>query len=130
MLADNIAGVSIAQWSFGEAEAARWVAMGEYYTNLQKSAANPASQRGREADAARWIAMGKYYTDLQAAEVARQAHHDLIVAARYTGLALEDYERTGKKSSLPACVAAEIAAELPTNIGSNGWKGLVPICSK
>ncbi len=136
-----------------EADVARWVAEGEYYSKLQPAAASFDPQRsrdvdaarwaalgeaysgrddnrGRAADDARWVAMGEYYTDLSSVEAAKQAHYDLIAAARYTGQALEDYELTGKKSSLPACIPADVMAELPATIGDNHWKAMVATCSQ
>jgi len=135
-----------------DADVARWVAEGEYYSKLQPAAASfdpqhsreadaarwaalgeayaRSDERGRSADAARWAAMGEFYKNLSSAEAAKQAHNDLIAAARYTGLALEDFELTGKKSSLPACIPADVMAELPANIGNNHWKSSVPICSQ
>ena len=46
------------------ADAARWVAMGEFYTGL----AELQRQRSMEADAARWIAKGEYYAQTLTAE--------------------------------------------------------------
>jgi hypothetical protein len=135
-----------------DADVARWVAEGEYYSKLQPAAASFDAQRSREADvarwaalgeayarsdgrgrtadAARWVAMGEYYTGMNSVEAAKRAHNDLIAAARYTGLALEDYELTGKKSSLPDCIPADVMAELPANIGDNHWKSMVSTCSR
>jgi hypothetical protein len=136
-----------------DADVARWVAEGEYYSKLQPVAASFDPQRsrdvdaarwaalgeaysrlddnrGRAADAARWVAMGEYYTGMSSVEAAKQAHNDLIAAARYTGMALEDYELTGKKSSLPACIPADVMAELPATIGDNHWKSMVSNCSQ
>ena len=106
-----------------EADAARWAALGEAYTRLD-------DKRGSAADVARWEAMGEYYTSLSSTEAAKQAHNDLIAAARYTGLALEDFELTGKKSSLPACIPADVMAELPATIADNHWKSMVSTCSQ
>lgn len=56
------------------AETARWVAMGEFHTDRQVQEAQRSlrtSLRSRNAETARWVAMGKYYTRSRAAETAR-----------------------------------------------------------
>ena len=143
---------SVRESRASEADVARWVGQGEYYSKMSSSAASFDAQHSRDADAARWaalgeayassdergrkadaarlVAMGEYYKDLSSAEAAKQVHNDLIAAARYTGLALEDYELTGKKSSLPACIPADVMAELPATIGGNHWKSMVSTCSQ
>jgi len=48
-----------------EADAARWVAMGEFYARLDEL----QRQRSVAADAARWIAKGEFFAGLNTAEV-------------------------------------------------------------
>jgi hypothetical protein len=45
-----------------EADVARWVAQGEYYTGLA---------RGAEAETARWVAMGEFYTKVDTYDVSK-----------------------------------------------------------
>jgi hypothetical protein len=113
-----------------QADAARWQALGEYYLNLSASDANFDATFSRDTAAARWDGLGKYYTDLKSAEAANQAHAALVSAARYTGEALEQFERSGDKKMLPDCITADVMAELPGNIGGNRWKSLVPVCGQ
>jgi len=112
------------------ADVARWVAMGEYYTKLAASESGAEEQRILDNEAARLEAMGKYYTALQASEALKLAQVELVASARYTGQALEQYERTGDPSFLPTCLSADVMAELPANIGDNSWKSQVPACEK
>ena len=105
------------------ADVARWVAMGEYYTGV-----NPDARRAREADVARWVAMGEFYAKIGAPSNAGRAA--LIASARYTGLALLEYERTGNPKFLPRCIAPQMMAELPAHIGSNQWKSVVGVCGE
>lgn len=52
----------------------------------------------------------------------------LIVGARYTGLAIQEYVRTGNRNLLPDCIAPEVMALLPT-IGDDTWRSEVAPCS-
>ena len=112
-----------------EAFAARWKAMGEHYANQSTTDVQFNAQRSWAAETARWVAMGKHYSGLQAEEAAKLAHINLVVAARYTGLALQEYEKTTNKDVLPSCISMEIRAELPAAFGDNQWMSLVPNCN-
>jgi hypothetical protein len=121
---------SIRESRAADADVARWVGLGEYYSKQSLTIPSSDTLRSRVADAARWEGLGKYYTDLNSAEAAIQAHAALVAAARYTGQALEQYELTGNKKALPACISTDVMAELPANIGDNHWKSVVPDCGQ
>lgn len=96
----------------------RWQALGETYLGI--------NSRSREADAARWQAIGEYYQKLLEADVARLAHANIVASARYTGLALQEYQRTGNPNLLPPCISADVAGELL----DNDWQATVHICAR
>lgn len=132
-----------------QADLARWVAQGEYFTTLQSAAnisfdalrirdinsarwealgqayANAVSP-ARQADLARWVSLGEYYSNLDGASNTL-AHARLVASARYTGLALQEYERTGNPNLLPDTISPQIIAELPSTIGTNSWKAVVEV---
>ena len=83
--------------------------------------------------AARWAAQAEYFAKLAPTGSRGPAHLNLIQligAARYTGEALLEFERTGNRNALPICISAETLAELPETIGGNRWKELVPVCGQ
>jgi hypothetical protein len=116
------------------AEAARWAAQAEYYAKIARQAKEAEGiQRGHEAEAARWNAQAEYYARLAPPGSDSQSHLNLlnlIGAARYTGVALQEFERTGNRNALPVCITAETLAELPETIGGNRWKEFVPVCGQ
>lgn len=109
-------------------------AQAEFYAKaVQKEKEAQGIQPSQEAEAARWAAKAEYYDRLAPPGSKSLSHLNLvhlIGAARYTGEALLEFERTGNRSALPICISAETLAELPETIGGNRWKELVPICSQ
>ena len=71
------------------ADAARWTAMAEYYTN-----AEAVQSRGQAADSAHWTAMSEYYQ----AQVQNLDRGQAADAARWTAMA-EYYLRLNSASS-------------------------------
>ena len=109
-------------------EAARWAAQAEYYAKEVQGI-----QRSRDAEAARWAALAEYSKKLGPPGSENPSHlslSSLISAARYTGEALQEYERTGNRKALPICISAETLAELPPVIGNNDWMSIVPVCGQ
>lgn len=82
-----------------DADAARWVAMVEYYEKLEES----QLQRSRAADQARWEAMGEYYLNQSRGERSQTAD-----AARWTAMA-ERYQRVEEAQNLQRGRAADAA---------------------
>jgi hypothetical protein len=120
----------LAQSTIGrQADVDRWVALGNYYSKQIVPNTGAGLERGREADAARWAAMGDYYHSINTSGAALQAQANLVSAARYTGLALQEYERTGAKNLLPTCLPLEVAAMFPA-YQADHWKALVPACAQ
>jgi hypothetical protein len=57
-----------------QADAARWMAMGEYYEKLNGS---QSLERSRTADAARWTAIGDYFEKLEESQIQRSRAADM-----------------------------------------------------
>ncbi len=108
-----------------QADVLRWEAMGDYYSRQSGSSSISSADeiRSREVAAKRWQAMADAYSKADL-----QEQNNLASAARYTGLALDEYERTGNVKLLPKCISAVVYSLLPSHIGSNSWKGIVPAC--
>jgi hypothetical protein len=70
-----------------DANAARWTAMGQHYTQLQAQRELELSAAAHDAYAARWTAMGEHYTQLQAQrELELSAAAYDAYAARWTAM--------------------------------------------
>ena len=110
-----------------QAEADRWSGLANLYV---KSGAGYDAVRAEHANAARWTGLAGMYPaagsagSASASERAGQAE-----AARYTGLAIQEYYRTGDQGLLPECITPEIAAALP-GIGDNSWQTVGGTCGK
>ncbi len=106
-----------------QAEAARWEAWARMYASEQQA-------RARQADAARWQGLAELYARANApASAEAQRAAALAGAARYTGLAILEYQRTGNRSLLPKCLSPEIMALLPP-APSASWRAEVALCSQ
>lgn len=81
----------------------------------------PSGEAGTEKKAQQAVLVAD-----EASEAAEQAA--LMVGARYTAMALNEYERTGNRNLLPECISPDILALLPSRIGSNRWQAEVPMC--
>jgi hypothetical protein len=53
----------------------------------------------------------------------------LMVGARYTGLAIQEYVRTGNRDLLPRCISPAIMALLPS-MGDDAWRSEVALCGE
>ena len=77
-----------------QADTARWVAMGEYYSQQ----AEAQRQRSRAADVARWTAMGEHYQNLEVDEAERQRSR-AADSARWTAMG-EYYSQQAEAQSV------------------------------
>ena len=135
------------------ADAARWTGLAEMYTNVKlPPGADPNIQRAVNADAARWAGLAEAYANSGDAHRAMDAYTarwaglaqlyaepklttsesqqaNVSVSAHYTGLAIQEYVRTGNRNFLPKCISQDILALLPP-IGDDSWRSEVAICGQ
>ncbi|MEK7325955.1 MAG: hypothetical protein AAB217_11930 [Chloroflexota bacterium] len=136
------------------ADAARWTGLAEMYTNVKlPPGADPNVQRAANADAARWTGLAEAYAKSGDAQQAMDAYAarwaglaqlyaeptagtisesqqaNVSVAAHYTGLAIQEYARTGNREFLPTCISQDVLALLPS-IGDDSWRSEVASCSQ
>ena len=152
-LANPAAGVDQPALSAGynaqrvmNAAAARWEGLAETYTSRQRAidaytaryealaqmytetSAGYDAQRAANAAAARWSGLAEMYG--KGIETAQDSQHaDIALAAHYTGLAIQEYVRTGDRKFLPTCISPEVMALLP-HIGDDTWRAEVANCGE
>jgi hypothetical protein len=107
------------------ADAARWTGLAEAYA---KSSAGYDAQQVMDAYADRWAGLAQLYTEPKPTTSESQ-QADVFLAAHYTGLAIQEYVRTGNREFLPTCISQDVLALLPS-IGDDSWRSEVTICGQ
>ncbi|MEK7784324.1 MAG: hypothetical protein AAB658_02710 [Chloroflexota bacterium] len=127
-----------------DAYAARWDGLAQMYTNVQRAANADAArwtglaeayaksgdaQQAMDAYAARWAGLAQLYAEPTAGTISESQQANVSVAAHYTGLAIQEYARTGNREFLPTCISQDVLALLPS-IGDDSWRSEVASCSQ